>query len=74
MELLSAVYLFGISGFLGALISLVVFVLVAILVIWLLQLLLGALGVNLPPPAWLLIKIIIALIGLAYALRVFGIA
>jgi hypothetical protein len=74
MELLSTVYLFGISGFLGALISLVVFVLVAILVIWLLQLLLGALGVTLPPPAWLLIKIIIALLGLAYALRVFGIA
>jgi len=52
----------------------VLFVLVAILVIWLLQLLLTALGVTLPPNVWLLIKIIIALIGLAYALRVFGIA
>jgi hypothetical protein len=71
MELLA---IFGIGGLLGGLIALVLFVLVAILVIWLLQLLLTALGVTLPPNVWLLIKIIIALIGLAYALRVFGIA
>ncbi len=75
MELLAATtYFFGLSGVLGGLISLVVFVLIAVLVIWLLQLLLGALGVTLPPPVWLLIKIVIALLGLAYALRVFGVA
>ncbi len=72
--LAAQVYIFGLSGVLGALISLVFFVLVAVLVIWLLQLLLGALGVTLPPPVWLLIKIIIALLALAYALRVFGVA
>lgn len=70
----AAVYLFGIGGVLGALVSLVFFVLVAVLVIWLLQLLLNAIGVALPSPVWLLIKIIIALLALAYALRVFGVA
>lgn len=78
MELLATGLLaftsFGVSGILGGLISLCVFVLVAVLVIWLLQLLLGAIGVNLPPPVWLIIKIIIALVGLFYALRVFGVA
>lgn len=71
---LLAFYSFGVGGLLGGLISLCVFVLVAVLVIWLLQLLLGALGVTLPPPVWLIIKIVIALIGLFYALRAFGVA
>ncbi len=74
MFLAATTYLFGIGGFLGGLITLVAFVLVAILVLWLLDKLLGALGVALPPPAWLLIKILIALVGLGYALRIFGIA
>jgi hypothetical protein len=72
MELLA--YTFGVSGLLGGLIGLVLFVLVAVLVLWLLEKLLTAIGVALPPPVWLLIKIVIALLGLAYALRVFGVA
>lgn len=72
--MLLAFWSFGVTGILGGLIALCVFVLVAILVLWLLQLLLGALGVTLPPNVWLIIKIIIALIGILYALRVFGVA
>lgn len=73
-SLLLAFTSFGVSGVLGGLISLVVFILCAVLAIWLLKILLDAVGVSLPDPAWLLIKILIALVGLFYVLRAFGVA
>lgn len=75
MELLAAnVYLFGLSGWIGGLITLVVFAIVALLVIFVLQKILGAFGVQIPPNIWMLIQLLIVLIAIGLALRIFGVA
>lgn len=72
--LLLAFYSFGVGGLLGGLIQLLVLALVIIIVLWVVQLILGALGITVPPNIWLIIRVILALIVLLYALRIFGIA
>lgn len=70
MDLLAVV---SITAILTGILYFAVYVLVAILVLWLLERLFAAFKVNLDPNIWWVIRIILIIIGVLYLLYAFGI-
>jgi Na+-driven multidrug efflux pump len=58
---------------LECLISLIVAVIIAVIVIWVLETALSALGTTPPPPIMMLLRLLVVLLLLIYVLQCFGI-
>ena len=57
---------------LGCLVSLLVAVIIALIVLWVFEIIVNAVGVTPPPPILLLVRLLVALLVLLYALDCLG--